>query len=91
MVNAQKQNIAPLPPGKYGKSTIMSTHRSHQATAGKSGLEVDMVRALGALCGLGSKQSLAADKRHETHISSHQEIEKWIKHFVERETAVAQE
>jgi len=48
-----------------------------------------MVQALGALHSLQSKQKLAAEKRWETHILSNKEREKYIEHYVERETAVA--
>ena len=38
---------------------------------------------------LRSKQKLAAEKRQETNFFRNEEKEKWIKDFVERETAVA--
>jgi len=49
----------------------------------------ERVRALGALRSLRSKKKLAAEKRQETHCLSHEEKQKWIEDFVERETAVA--
>jgi len=67
----------------------MSTRQRHHANEGKSGLEAERVRALGALRSLRSKKKLAAEKRQETHFSSNEEREKWIEDFVERETAVA--
>jgi len=89
MVNAQKMNFSPLPEGKYGKSTKKSTRRYHHANVGMSGLEADRVRALGALRSLRSKTKLAAEKSQETHFSSNDEKEKWIKDMAETETAVA--
>jgi len=47
------------------------------------------VRALGALRSLRFKKKLAAEKRHETHMLSKEQKEKWIEDFVETETAVA--
>jgi len=89
MVNAPKKNLSPLPAGNYAKSTKYSTRRRHQANKGKSGLEAEMVRALGALGSLRSKKKLATEKRRETHFFSNEEREKWIVDYVERETAVA--
>jgi len=63
MVNAPKKNFSPLPAGKYGKSTKCSPQRHHQANEGKSGLEAERVRALGALRSLRSKKKLAAKQR----------------------------
>jgi hypothetical protein len=76
MVNAPKKDLSPLPAGKYGKSTKHSTRRRHQVNQGKSGLEAERVRALGALCSLRSKKKLAAEKRRETHILNNEEREK---------------
>jgi len=89
MVNAPKKNFSPPPAGKYGKSTKMSTRQHHHANGGKSGLEAERVGALGALRSLRSKKNLEAEKRQETHFFSNDEKEKWIKDYVERETAVA--
>jgi len=89
MVNASKENFSPLPAGRYGKSTKRSTQRRHHANEGKSGLEAESVRAFGALRSLRSKKKLAAAKRGETHFLSHEEKEKWIEDYVERETAGA--
>jgi hypothetical protein len=89
MVNAPKKNFTPLPAGRYGKSTKHSTQRPHQANEGKSGVEVERIRALGALCNLRSKKKLAAEKRRETHFFSNEEQEKRIEHYEERETAGA--
>ena len=89
MVNAPKKNLSPLPAGKNGKSTKHSTRRRHQANKGKSGLEAERVRALGALRSLRSKKKLAAEKRWEMHFLSYEEREKCIEDYVERETAVA--
>jgi len=88
MVNAPKNNLSPLPAGKYGKSTKHSTRRCHLANKGESGLEAERVRELGALRSLRSKKKLAAEKRRETHFSSNKEREKWNQDYVERETAV---
>jgi len=89
MVNAPNKNISPLPAGKYGKSTKQSTRRRHRVNEGKSGLEAERVRALGALRSLQSKKKLAAEKKRETHFLSNEETEQWIEDYVERETAVA--
>jgi len=48
-----------------------------------------MVRALGALRSLRSRQKLAVEKTRATHLFSHEEKEQWIEDYVERETAVA--
>jgi uncharacterized protein with WD repeat len=89
MVNVPKQNFSPLPAGTYGELTKWSTQRRHQSNEGKSGLEAEIVRALGALRNLRSKKKLAAEKPRETHFLSNQEKEKWIEDFVERETTGA--
>jgi len=89
MVNAPKTNFSPLPAGRYGTSTKRSTQRRHHANEGKSGLEAERVRALGALRSLRFKKKLAAEKRQETHFLSNEEKEKWIEDYVERETAGA--
>jgi len=89
MANAPKKNYSPLPAGRYGKSTKRSTQRHHQANEGKSSLEAERIRALGALRSLRAKKKLAAEKRRETHFLSNEEKEKWIEDYVERETAGA--
>jgi hypothetical protein len=89
MVNALKKHFTPLPAGRYGKSTKRSTQRRHHANEGKSSLEAERIRALGALRSLRSKKKLAAEKRRETHFLSNEEKEKWIEDYVERETAGA--
>jgi len=63
MVNAPKLNFSPLLAGRYGKSKMLSTQQRHHAKEGKSGLEAEKVRALGALRSLRSKKKLAAEKR----------------------------
>jgi len=57
----------------------------------RSGLQAERVGALGALCRLQSKKKLSVEKRWEPHYLSKQAKEKWIKDYVERETAVATE
>jgi len=89
MVNAPKKNFSPLPAGRYRKSTKRSNQRRHHANQGKSGLEAERVRALGALRSLRSKKKLAAEKRRETHFLSHEDKARWIEDYVERETAGA--
>jgi len=89
MVNAPKMNFSPLPAGRYGKSTKPSTQWRHHANEGKSGLEAERVRALGALRSLRSKKKLAAEKRRSTHFLCNEEKEKCIEDYVERETAGA--
>jgi ssDNA-binding replication factor A large subunit len=56
---------------------------------GKSGLEAERIRALGALRSLRSKKKLAVEKRRETHFLSNEHKEKRIEYYVERETAGA--
>jgi len=87
MVNAVEKNVLPLPAGRYGKSTKRSTQRRHRANEGKSSLEVERVRALGELRSLISKKKLSAEMRRETQFLCHEEKEKWIEYYVERETA----
>jgi hypothetical protein len=89
MVNAPKKNISPLPAGRYGRSTKRSIQRRQQAIEGKSGLEEDRIRAVGALRSLKSTKRLAAEKQREMHLLSNEQKEKWIKDYVERETAGA--
>jgi hypothetical protein len=89
MVNVPKKNLAPLPAGKYGKSTKSSTKRRHAANKGKSGLEAERVRALGALRSLRSKKKIAAGKMKETQSMGKEEKERWIANYVERETLAA--
>jgi len=91
MVNAPKKIFSPLLAGRYGKSTKQSTQRRHHANEGKSGLETERVRALGALRSLRSKKKLAAEKWRETDFLSNEEKEKWIEDYVARETAGARE
>jgi len=89
MVNALDMNYPPLLAGKYGKSTKWSTQQRHQADEGRSSLEAERVRALGALRSLRSKTKLAAGKRPQPHIISNEVKEKRIEDYVERETAGA--
>jgi hypothetical protein len=89
MVNASNKQFATLLVGRYGKLKKPSTQRCHQANVGKSGLEAESVRALGALHSLRSKKKLAAEKRRETQFLSTQKKEKSIKDLVEREIAGA--
>jgi len=89
MVNTLKKNLLPLAADRYGKSTKWSTQQCHQANEGKSSLEAERVRALGALCSLRSKKKLAAEKRQEKLFLSNEEKEKWIEDYVEIETAGA--
>jgi len=88
MVNALKKNLSPLPVGKYYKSTKKSTRPRHQANTDRSDLEAEMVRALGALRSLRSKKKLSVEKRRETHFLSNEEKLKWIKDYLDTETAV---
>jgi hypothetical protein len=89
MGNAPNMNFSPLPAGRYSKSTQRSPQRRHEANEGKSGLEAESIRALGALRSMRSKKKLAAEKRQETHFLSNEEKEKGIEDYVEREIAVA--
>jgi hypothetical protein len=88
LVNVPKKNLSPLPGGKCGKSMKHSTGQRHQANKGKSGLEAQRVRVLGALRSLRFKKKLAAEKQQETHFLSNEEREKWIEDYVERVTPV---
>jgi hypothetical protein len=56
---------------------------------GKSGLEAETVRALGALHSMRSKTQLAAEKQREMHFLRNTVKEKWFEHYVEGETAWA--
>jgi len=89
MVNVPKKNFSPLQAGRYGQSTKWSTQWHHQANEGKSGLEAERVRALGALRSLKSKKKHVSEKWQETHFLSNDEKPKWIEDYVERETAGA--
>jgi len=89
LVNALKKDFSPIPAGRYGKSRNRSTLRPHQVNEGKSCLEAERVRTLGALRSLRSKKKLAVEKRKETHFLSNEEKEKWIEDYVKRETAGA--
>jgi len=89
LVNALKKNFSPLLAGRNGKLTQRSTQQRHQANEGKSGFEVQVVRAIGALRSLRSKKWLVAENRRETHFLSNEEKETWIEDFVERETTGA--
>jgi len=88
-VNARKNNIWPLPAGRYGKLPKRSAQCPHQAKEGKSGLEADRDRALGALHRLRSTKKLEAEKRHEMHLLRNVGIENWIGDYVARQTAGA--
>jgi len=68
---------------------MQSTQECHQANEGKSGLEAERIRTLGALRSLRSKKKIAAEMRRETHCLSNEEKEKLIEDYVERETAGA--
>jgi len=85
MGNAPKNNFSPLSAGRYGKSTKRSTQRRHHANEGKSGLEAERVRAIGALHSLRSKKKLAAEKQREMHFLSNEEKDKWIDDYVKRD------
>jgi len=89
MVNSLEKNFSPLLAGVNGTSTNWSMQWRHQTTEGKSGLDADWVRALGALHSFQSKMVLAAKEWWETHILSNEEQAKWIEDYIERETAEA--
>jgi hypothetical protein len=76
MVNAPKKNFSPLPVGRYSISSKRSTQQRLQVNEGKSSLEADRIRALGALRSLSSKRTLATEKLCETHCLSIDEKEK---------------
>ena len=54
-------------------------------------MEAERIQAHGALCSSESKKKLPAEKRWDTHFLSNKEKEKWIEHYVQRETAVARQ
>jgi len=87
MVNASKKNFSQLPASRYLESRTRSTQRCRQANEGKSGLEAERVRFLGALHSLRLKKKLAAEIQQETHFLSNEEEQKSIEDYVERETA----
>jgi len=89
MVNAPKKNLSAPAAGTYGESTERFTWRSYQPNEGKSKLEAERVRGLGALRRFWSKKKIAAEKRQETHMLSNEETEQWFEDYVERETVVA--
>jgi len=89
MVYPPKKNFSPLPAGKCGKSKQRSTWQHRQVNEGKSSLEAETVRVLGALRSWQCKKKLSAEKRQETHYLSNEEKVKWIKDYVERETTWA--
>jgi len=89
MVNSPKQNYSPLLAGKNGKSIERSTKQLHQANECKNTLEAESVRALGEIHSLRSKKKLSAKKPWEAHFLSHEDKEKWIQHYLEREPAGA--
>jgi len=75
MVNAPKKYFSPNPAGRTIKSANRSTQWYHQANEGKSGLEAESVRALGALHSLISKKKLAVEKRRETNFLTKEDKE----------------
>jgi len=89
MVNALTKNFSQHTAGKYGKCTKQSTLQHHQGNEGKSGLEAERVRAVGAFRSSRSKKALSAEKWRETQFLSKEEKQKWTEDYVERETAVA--
>ena len=66
-----------------------STHFHRQANNGKSGLQAEGVRALGALCSFRSEKKLSVEKRWEIHFINNEETEKSLGDYMDRETAVA--
>jgi len=89
MVNAANMNRSQLPAGKDGKSTKKSTRPRHHMNDGKGGLEGEMLRVLGVSCSFRSKKKLLVENWQEMYFLSNKENEKWIKGYVERETAGA--
>jgi len=76
MGNASNKILSPLPVGKSGKLKKQSTYRHHPADDGKSSLEAEMVRALGALRSIRSKKKHLAEQRLEMQILSSEAKEK---------------
>ena len=89
MANAPNTNLSPLLVDRYVKSTTRSTQQCHQANEGKSGLEAERVRALGALCSLRSKKMLRVEKRPETPFIRNIEKAISIEDYVDRESTGA--
>jgi hypothetical protein len=88
MVNAPKKGPFPLPAGTYGNSTKQIELLRYQMNTGKSALEVERFRALGALHSLRSEMELSPEKQYETHFLCNEEKENQIDDLVGRETAV---
>jgi len=84
MVNAPKNNVLPLPAGRYGKLTKQFTQRRHKANESISGFEAERVQALGALRSLRSKNKLVAEKLREMHYLSNEAKEKLIEHYISK-------
>jgi len=89
MVNEPKKHLSPLPAGKHCKSTQDFTRWHHEVNEDKSRLEAESVRALGALHSLQSKKKLEVGKQREMHFLSKEEMMRWIRDLLDRETAVA--
>jgi len=87
-VNAPKKDFSPLLAGKCGNSIKNSTWRHPHADEGKSCLDAEIVRALGALHSLRSRKRPAAEKIQETHFKSNEDKEQWIEGHVEIEYAL---
>jgi len=62
MVNAPRNNLSPLPAGKYSMSTKEPTQRQHQVNNDKCGLQAERIGGLGALRSLQCKKNLSVEK-----------------------------
>jgi len=91
MVDSLNQNFSLLLAGKYSKSSKQSTRRHQQANEGQCGLEAERIRLLGVSHSLPSEKKHSVVKCWETLISNNEEMEIWIKDYVERETSVARQ
>jgi len=88
MVIAPDKYLSPLPAGRYGRTTKLSTRWRHRANEGQNDLEAERARALIAYCSLQSKEKLATEKRQETHLLSNKQKETWMRDYVDRKTTV---
>jgi hypothetical protein len=88
-VNTLKKNFSPLCAAMYGKSINRSTRLSHQATEGKSRFDAERVQTLGALRNSQTNKKQAAERRRKINFVKTKGKEKWIKDYMETETALA--
>jgi hypothetical protein len=91
MAPASTKNYSALPAGKFCKSDKRSTVRGHKANQGKSGVEAERERALGAFHSLRFKNHHSAGLRSDIQFFDKEEKNKGIQEFVEKEMAAARQ